>query len=186
MSDILRALFVPTTITEKKTYWIGVVILVALGAAISFLPLMLIGDNADFASIMSAGMAGILLYLLIYPWFCLIAGRLRDAGASPWFYLLGLLGYVVIAQVLTMLLIMPGMMENMEGMMENMPQGEGDEAEMMNEMMQMQAGMMKEMLPKQAIAQGITSILSALPFGFLAQKIEGNRYRLGHEADAFN
>lgn len=48
---------------------------------------------------------GILQWLLVFPYFCLFAKRLHDAGQSAWLYLLFLLGYFVLTGLLTALLL---------------------------------------------------------------------------------
>lgn len=168
--DIVRALFVPMAVVDRNTYWIGALILICAGLVITGLPILLLSDkDPGFGAVMSAGMSSTILLLLIYPWFCLIAGRLRDAGASPWFFLLGLLGYVVLAQIFVMFLVMPGMADGMLELAESLPTEDEHPAEAMKTMMAMQAEMMKDMLPGQMVGNGIASVLAALPFGFLTK-----------------
>lgn len=176
--SVSSALFVPTSVVEKKDYWIGAAILIALGAAISALPLLFMKQDSGLAGIMMGSMASLLLMVLIYPWFCLIGGRLRDVGASPWFYLLGLLGYYIATTIISLIIMMPEMTGMMEDMVTNMPDPEADPQDSLNQMMDVQTEMMRKMIPKQIIATIVSSGLVALIFGLLKQKLDGNPYRL--------
>jgi len=174
--SIMRALFGPDQVTDQKTYWTGVGVLLVLGAVIAYLPLLFMGEGGGISGMMKGGALGMLLYLLIYPWFCLIGGRLRDAGHSPWYFLLGFFGYAIVSGVLGFMLMAPEMAGMMEGMMENMPDPEAEPSAAMNEMMDMQAEMMRKSIPKQIIAGLIASLLVAIPFGLLKPKADGNNY----------
>jgi len=170
--SVSKALFVPNSVVERGTYLVAALILIIIGAIIGFLPLAFIQEGGGLSSMMMATSMGMLLYVMIYPWFCTIAGRLRDAGASPWFFLLGLLGYVVVSSVLGMIFIMPAMAGMMDGIVENIPDTERDEAEAVAQMMDMQVEMMRQMLPAQAIAGSVASLLIAAVFWFLPHKPE--------------
>lgn len=167
--SIVRALFVPNAVVDKGTYWTGAAILILIGVAVNGLPLTLLSSEPEFSEIMMIGMLGWINFLLVYPWFCLIAGRLRDAGASVWFYLAGLVGYVVLNQVLATIFIVPSMVGNMEEFYSAMP-GDGGSAEDMEAMMALQAKIMRQMLPMQILSSAIASVLTALPFGLLSKK----------------
>lgn len=166
---VTQALFVPTAEVDKSTYWTASGILIIVGLVIAFLPMAFMNDLSNPASIMMATLSGVLVYALIYPWFCVIGGRLRDSGNSPWFYLLALLGYVILASILSAFLIMPEMVANMQNMVENIPTDGQPSEEQFEAVMEMQMEMMKSMIPKQAMASTIASILVVLPFGFLSK-----------------
>lgn len=170
LMSVSKALFVPNTVVDRGTYLVAALILIIVGAIIGFLPLALIQEGGGLQSMMTVTSVSMLVYVLIYPWFCTIAGRLRDAGASPWFFLLGLFGYAVVSSVLGMIFIMPAMAGMMEGVIENIPDTEGDEAEAVAQMMDMQVEMMRQMLPAQAIAGSVASFLTAAVFWFLPHK----------------
>lgn len=174
--SILKALFNPSTVVDKKTYWMGGAILVVLGALIYAAPLIFMTEDAGISGIMTGAIFSIFIYLLIYPWFCLIGGRLRDGGQSPVIYIAAFVGYAILSWIITMILIMPGMIENMEGMLENLPDDSDDSEQAVEQMVAMQAVMMKQMVPKQIIASTLASILTMLPFGLLKQKVDGNQY----------
>ena len=178
--SIGNALFVPTSIVVKREYWIGVAILIAIAAAIYGFSIWLMRGSSGLSGMMMGSMASMLLLPLVYTWFCLIGGRLRDAGASPWYFLLGFFGYYILSSVLSVIFVMPDMMGAMEGMIENMPteaEMEEDPSAYVSDMFDSQTEMMGKMLPKQMVATTIASLLTATPFGFLHQKLDKNPYR---------
>lgn len=184
--SVLNSLFNPSAVVEKKDYWIGGVILLILGALIYAAPLLFMSEDAGFSGVVKGSFFSMFIYLLIYPWFCLIGGRLRDTGNSPAIFIAAFLGYAVLSSVFSMILIMPEMTSNMEEMLKNMPEPEDLEngEESFEQMFAVQSDLMRRMIPKQVIGSTIASVLIMLPFGLMKQKFDGNPYKTNK--DVFN
>jgi len=182
--SILHDLFVPKGLTHGGRYWTGCAILFFAGVAIQALPLVIMSNASGFSGIMMGAASGILLWLLIYPYVCLFGKRLRDAGASPWFFLLALLAYVVASQIASFIAIIPLMSEMSNDIMQqsqNMQNGTPQQN--MEQMTAMQVDMMKKMLPIQIVVTGIVTIIIDVVIGLLPRKLEGNIYRDDYSAE---
>jgi len=89
--DHAYVLFDPTGRIGPRDFWRGVILLVAsqviMQTALVYGPPILVV------------ILSILSLALVYPYLCVFGKRLHDAGKSAWFFVLLLVGYLLIAQI---------------------------------------------------------------------------------------
>lgn len=186
--NIAAILFSPNGTVSGRPYWIAcaLLILAELAIMLSSYAVILRGDSLQ--SLMMGSMFSVLLWLLIYPYFCVYGKRLRDVGASAWFFLLILLVYAIVSWIAQMLIMMPvmmgedGIMTQQMGNMEEMMRTQNGDAppdfsKMMDAQMQMQKEIMKKVFLPNMIAGIVISAVFSGILGVIKTKRENNPYR---------
>lgn len=188
--DILRALFVPTGRLRGKAYWLGAIVLLVVAASLQFLNYLYVQNSEGMEGMMMASIGGLLLYLLIYPYFCLYGKRLRDVGQPATWFCLILFIYAIVSWIAQITVTMPAMVGEMGGMIEQMESlSENNDGEVssdqFSELFDAQLDMQKNLMEKTMIPLLITGAIVTLIFdvvmGVLTPKTVNNPFAAEHE-----
>ncbi|MEL7128544.1 MAG: DUF805 domain-containing protein [Pseudomonadota bacterium] len=101
---IAGILFNPNGRITPNQFWRGIIVLVGLQIIFQVL--------ANYGPAALAGIISLLGVLIVYPYLCVYGKRLHDAGKSAWWFLLFVLGYVILSIISLMLI--PGLSEFFE------------------------------------------------------------------------
>ena len=188
--SILHALFVPTGRLRGKPYWLGAGILLLVAVFIQFLSYWFVVNSENMQGMMMASIGSMLLWLLIYPYFCLYGKRLRDMGVPATWFILIIFVYAIVNWIAQSIVMMPVMFEEMGGMieeMESLSKGQDGEiaagqfSEIFDAQMKMQQGLMKKiMLPTLFVGAIVTAVFDII-VGMLQPKDEGNPFLDTHD-----
>lgn len=82
--------------TGRKAFWLAVLALLIVNTGVTGVAMLIIGlSGMSMGALLAAGIIGALWSLaMIIPGIAICCRRLRDAGKSPWLYLLGLIPLV--------------------------------------------------------------------------------------------
>jgi uncharacterized membrane protein YhaH (DUF805 family) len=188
--DILHALFVPTGRLRGKPYWLGAIVLLLAAILVQYMSYLYVQNSDGMQGMMMASMGSMLLWLLIYPYFCLYGKRLRDVGQpATWFFLVIFL-YAIFSWIAQTMVMMPVMMEEMGGMveqMEGLTEGADEDiaADQFSKLFEAQLDMQKKLLNKTMIPMMIAGAIVTLAFdivmGVLTPKSDNNPFAAEHD-----
>jgi len=94
--DITRTFFSPNGRLQTQDFYRAIIVLVGLFLVSNIIQ--------TFAAAGLAMMFSILSFVFLYCYFCVFAKRLHDSRRTGWFFLLFLLGYLVISTIISAIL----------------------------------------------------------------------------------
>lgn len=190
---IVETLFIPSGRIRGKDYWIGCAVLLIAAVLLQYGAYQMILSAEGVAGMMMGSMVSILLWLLIYPYFCLFGKRLHDIGAPATWFILIIFLYAIANWIVQLFVTLPAMfgedgaMTQQMEMMENMT--EAQESGDMTAIFESQAELQKQLLQKTYIPMLIAGSFVTLFFdfimGILKPKTENNQYG-DYEPDVFD
>lgn len=187
--DILNALFVPTGRLRGRPYWIGAVILLVVAALIQYVNYLYVQNSEGMEGMMMASIGSMLLWLLIYPYFCLYGKRLRDVGQPATWFILIIFIYAIVNWIVQTAVMMPVMMQEMGGMVEQMEKlsqtedgqvSSGDFSNLFDAQLEMQQALLKKTMLPLLIIGMIVSLAFDVVIGVLKPKLENNPFAEEH------
>lgn len=182
--NILYALFNPDGTIKGQPYWIAAGLLIITAALMQFLGYWFVINSEDLGGMMRGSIFSLLLWLLIYPYFCLYGKRLRDMGHPATWFILIIFLYAIANWIVQMAVSMPAMMGEMETMIDRMgdmqPNEDGevtDFSEMMSAQVEMQKSMTKQLMWPTLIGSAFVSAIFSGVLGSFKSKDEDNPYK---------
>lgn len=180
--ELLQTLFNPNGTVRGKPYWLGAIVLVLLAFILQFLGFVFTLSAENIGEVMRGSVFSMLLWLLIYPYFCLYGKRLHDMGHPATWFLLILLIYVIVNWIVQMVVTMPVMMGSMEEMLEQMGEsvpadGETpDISKVLNSQIAMQQTVAKKTMWPILASSAVVSLALSGVIGSFKSKLKDNPY----------
>ena len=188
--NVVNALFMPTGRLRGRPYWLGAGLLLLVAFSVQFFSYQIIMNAENIQGMMMASMGSIVLWLLIYPYFCLYGKRLRDIGAHPAWFCLIIFIYAIVSWVAQMIVMMPVMLEEVGPMFEQLETLAEDQSgevnaeqfsDIFDAQLEMQQNLLKKTMLPLAIAGIVVSAIFDLIIGILPPKEERNPYLEVHD-----
>lgn len=85
--NMMNVLFNPQGCVRGRSYWVGCAVLLGLAIAVQLIGYYVIMTAKGMQGMIMGSVFSMVLWLFIFPYFCLYGKRLHDVGVSAtWFY----------------------------------------------------------------------------------------------------